>query len=58
MFDAAGRKPVDEAQAGDIVVFSGVPDFNIGDTLVSIDGGAVKQGAALKSLLDPAKLLV
>ena len=29
-----------------------------GDTLVSIDGGAVKQGAALKSLLDPAKLLV
>jgi hypothetical protein len=26
-----------------------------GDTLVSIDGGAVKQGAALKSLLDPAK---
>jgi len=36
-FDATGRASVDEAQAGDIVVFSGVPDFNIGDTLVDID---------------------
>jgi len=37
MFDAAGRVPVDKASAGDIVVFSGVPDFNIGDTLVDLD---------------------
>merc|ERR1719230_6939 len=36
-FDAAGRAPIDEAAAGDIVVFSGVPDFNIGDTLVDTD---------------------
>ena len=33
-FDAMGRASVDEASAGDIVVFSGVSDFNIGDTLV------------------------
>jgi len=36
-FDAMGRLPVDDATAGDIVVFSGVPDFNIGDTLVDVD---------------------
>jgi len=36
-FDAAGRAPIDEAQAGDIVVFSGIPDFNIGDTLVDLN---------------------
>ena len=29
-----GRKAVDEASAGDIVVFSGLSEFNIGDTLV------------------------
>jgi len=33
-FDALGRKPVEEASAGEIVVFSGIADFNIGDTLV------------------------
>jgi len=33
-FDAMGRAPVEEATAGDIVVFSGISDFNIGDTLV------------------------
>merc|ERR1719230_1126956 len=36
-FDAAGRAPIDEAAAGEIVVFSGIPDFNIGDTLVNLD---------------------
>ena len=36
-FDAMGRAAVDEAGAGDIVVFSGVSDFNIGDTLVDPD---------------------
>jgi len=36
-FDAAGRIAVDSAEAGDIVVFSGIPDFNIGDTLVDMD---------------------
>lgn len=32
-----GRKAVDEAKAGDIVVFAGVPEFNIGDTLVDVE---------------------
>ena len=36
-FDAAGRAPIDSASAGEIVVFSGIPDFNIGDTLVDMD---------------------
>jgi GTP-binding protein len=35
--DKLGRRAVEEAAAGDIVVFSGVPDFNIGDTLVALD---------------------
>jgi GTP-binding protein len=34
VFNAMGRMAVDEASAGDIVVFSGVDDFDIGDTLV------------------------
>ena len=33
-FDALGRTSVEEAGAGDIVVFSGLSDFNIGHTLV------------------------
>merc|ERR1719478_329791 len=36
-FDAMGRAPIDKAEAGEIVVFSGVQDFNIGDTLVDPD---------------------
>jgi len=37
IFDGPGRKSVDSAEAGEIVVFSGIPDFNIGDTLVDLD---------------------
>ena len=37
VFDMVGRTAVDQAQAGDIVVFAGVPDFNIGDTLVDLN---------------------
>jgi len=36
-FDAMGRAPIDQASAGEIVVFSGVQDFTIGDTLVDPD---------------------
>jgi len=36
-FDAMGRAPIDEASAGEIVVFSGVQDFTIGDTLIDPD---------------------
>merc|ERR1719163_2450161 len=34
IFDAVGRKSVDEAKAGEIVIVAGIQDFNIGDTLV------------------------
>ena len=34
VYDAMGRTPAEEASAGDIVVFAGIPEFNIGDTLV------------------------
>jgi GTP-binding protein len=34
IFDAVGRKSVDEASAGEIVIVAGIGDFNIGDTLV------------------------
>lgn len=36
-FDALGRKAVDEAAAGEIVVFSGIQDFDIGNTIVDPD---------------------
>merc|ERR1719156_233714 len=36
-FDALGRKAIEEARAGEIVVFSGIQDFNIGDTVVALD---------------------
>lgn len=32
-FKANGREPIEEAQAGDIVAFAGLPDINIGNTL-------------------------
>ena len=34
VFDNLGRQPVEEARAGEIVMFSGVGDVTIGDTLV------------------------
>lgn len=36
IFDKLGRTVVDEASAGDIIMFSGVSDFDIGDTLCSV----------------------
>lgn len=35
VYDNLGRKSVDEAQAGEIVMFSGVADVTIGETVVS-----------------------
>merc|ERR1719428_1435245 len=32
-----GKKPIDEAKAGEIVVFSGIQDFDIGNTVVALD---------------------
>ena len=37
IFDNLGRKQVDEATAGEIVMFSGVTDIGIGETLVGIN---------------------
>jgi GTP-binding protein len=37
VFDAMGKKPAEEASAGDIVVFAGISNFNIGDTVVDPD---------------------
>lgn len=34
VFSTTGRKSVESASAGDIVVFAGIDEFNIGDTLV------------------------
>jgi len=36
IFDNLGRTPVDEAVAGDIVMFSGIEDFTIGDTVMDV----------------------
>lgn len=36
-FDAMGKIPIDEAKAGEIVVFSGIQDFDIGNTVVALD---------------------
>merc|ERR1719284_811417 len=36
-FEEMGRNAIEEAKAGEIVMFSGVSDFNIGDTLVALD---------------------
>eukprot|EP00607_Mallomonas_marina_P006879 CAMPEP_0182427250 /NCGR_PEP_ID=MMETSP1167-20130531/16295_1 /TAXON_ID=2988 /ORGANISM="Mallomonas Sp, Strain CCMP3275" /LENGTH=615 /DNA_ID=CAMNT_0024609359 /DNA_START=181 /DNA_END=2028 /DNA_ORIENTATION=+ len=35
VFDNVGRLKVDQASAGDIVMFTGIPDVNIGDTIMS-----------------------
>lgn len=35
-FDKLGRQNVDEAGAGDIVMFSGIPKFDIGDTVCAV----------------------
>lgn len=37
IFDKLGRQNVDEAGAGDIIMFSGLPKFDIGDTLCAAD---------------------
>jgi len=39
IFDDLGKKQVDEAKAGEVIMFSGMPDVTIGDTLVTNEGG-------------------
>ena len=45
-FDALGRKSIEEAEAGEIVVFSGLSEFDIGDTLVDMADPQVWTAAA------------
>lgn len=40
VFDNLGKKEVDTASAGEIIMFSGLDDVEIGDTLVTNEGGA------------------
>jgi len=39
VFDNLGKKEVDDAQAGEIIMFSGLDNIEIGDTLVTNEGG-------------------
>ncbi|GMH68445.1 hypothetical protein TL16_g04931, partial [Triparma laevis f. inornata] len=39
IFDDLGKKQVDGAKAGEVIMFSGMPDVTIGDTLVTNEGG-------------------
>ena len=59
VFDGMGRASVEEATAGDIVVFAGIPEFNIGDTLVDpTDPKPLtpqEQNTVLSPLVKPSK---
>lgn len=41
VFDNLGKKEVDSASAGEIIMFSGLDDVEIGDTLITNEGGGV-----------------
>ena len=49
-FDALGRKSIEEAEAGEIVVFSGLSEFDIGDTLVDMADPQVWTAAQLGAI--------
>jgi len=42
VFDNLGKKEVDVASAGEIIMFSGLEDVEIGDTLITNEGGGAK----------------
>ncbi|GMI54713.1 hypothetical protein ScalyP_jg8715 [Parmales sp. scaly parma] len=44
-FDNLGKKEVKEASAGDVIMFSGLPAVEIGDTLVTNEGGRTPASA-------------
>jgi len=47
VFDNLGKTEVEGASAGEIVMFAGLPDVEIGDTLVTNEGGGVNAAEAL-----------
>ncbi|KAL7458695.1 hypothetical protein ACHAWC_010312 [Mediolabrus comicus] len=46
-FDNLGKKEVDVASAGEIIMFSGLENVEIGDTLITNDGGGVNAAEPL-----------
>mmetsp|Transcript_11556 Transcript_11556/g.16364 ORF Transcript_11556/g.16364 Transcript_11556/m.16364 type:complete len:669 (+) Transcript_11556:223-2229(+) len=47
VFDNLGQKEVQEASAGEIVMFCGLPDIEIGDTLITNEGGGANAAEPL-----------
>jgi GTP-binding protein len=47
VFDNLGQREVDEAGAGDIIMFSGFDDINIGDTLITNESGGANAAEPL-----------
>lgn len=41
IFDNLGKTEVESAEAGEIIMFAGLPDVEIGDTLITNEGGGV-----------------
>jgi GTP-binding protein len=47
VFDNLGKKEVDSASAGEIIMFSGLDDIEIGDTLITNEGGGANAAEPL-----------
>lgn len=47
VFDNLGKKEVSSASAGEIIMFSGLDDVEIGDTLITNEGGGAKAAEPL-----------
>eukprot|EP00578_Thalassiosira_sp_NH16_P015782 CAMPEP_0181111168 /NCGR_PEP_ID=MMETSP1071-20121207/19126_1 /TAXON_ID=35127 /ORGANISM="Thalassiosira sp., Strain NH16" /LENGTH=673 /DNA_ID=CAMNT_0023195033 /DNA_START=105 /DNA_END=2126 /DNA_ORIENTATION=+ len=47
VFDNLGKKEVDSASAGEIIMFSGLDDVEIGDTLITNEGGGANAAEPL-----------
>lgn len=47
VFDNLGKREVEEAHAGEIVMFAGLPDVEIGDTLVTNENGGANAAEPL-----------
>ncbi|KAL9183199.1 hypothetical protein ACHAXT_004986 [Thalassiosira profunda] len=47
VFDNLGKKEVDAASAGEIIMFSGLEDVEIGDTLITNEGGGANAAEPL-----------
>ena len=50
VFDNLGKREVEEANAGEIIMFSGLDNVEIGDTLVTNEGGGVNAAEPLEPI--------